>query len=83
MITGTAPDQITTQRRDEREPELASKLDGAVVRTQTRDALVSLGWKPAIAKAAVEAAASHAGREATLETWIREALRHCPIRKTS
>ena len=82
-ITGTAPDRIITRRRDEGESGSASRFDDAVVRTQTRDALVSLGWKPAIAKAAVEAAASRVGREATLETWIREALRQCPLRKSS
>jgi Holliday junction resolvasome RuvABC DNA-binding subunit len=55
-----------------------SRLDDAIVRTQARDALVGLGWKPNIARAAVEEAKSHVGREPSLEILIREALRRCP-----
>jgi Holliday junction resolvasome RuvABC DNA-binding subunit len=55
-----------------------SRLDDAIVRTQARDALVGLGWKPNIARTAVEEAKSHVGREPSLEILIREALRRCP-----
>jgi len=55
-----------------------SKLDAAVLRAQTKDALVGLGWKPAIAYAAVAAALTAIGPEMTLEQLIFEALRQCP-----
>ena len=53
-----------------------SKLEHAITAAQARDALVGLGWKPAIARTAVEAAWSHAG-PMTLDALIREALRRC------
>ena len=40
-------------------------------------ALVTLGYKKSEARAAVTAARPHVGADATLETWIREALRQC------
>ena len=55
-----------------------SKLDAAVLRAQNKDALVGLGWKPAIAWAAVAAASTAMGPEMTLERLIFEALRQCP-----
>ena len=55
-----------------------NRLDEAIVRTQARDALVGLGWKPGIARAAVEEAMLHGDREPSLEELIREALRRCP-----
>jgi Holliday junction resolvasome RuvABC DNA-binding subunit len=45
--------------------------------TEARTALVGLGFKPAIAKTAVDAASAHVGRAPTLEVMIREALRQC------
>jgi len=57
----------------------SSKLDEAIVREETRIALVGMGWKPMIARSAIEAAASHVGRDAPLEAWVRQALRHCPL----
>jgi hypothetical protein len=54
-----------------------AKLDAAIVRTQAKEALVGLGWKPAIANPAVAAAAAALGAEATLERLIFEALRRC------
>jgi Holliday junction resolvasome RuvABC DNA-binding subunit len=54
-----------------------TKLDAAIVRMQTKDALIGLGWKPAIAQAAVIAASAALGAEATLERLIFEALRRC------
>jgi len=59
--------------------ERSSKLDRAIVRTQARDALVTMGWRSGVARDAVEAAASHAGRDVSLEALVREALRRCPL----
>jgi hypothetical protein len=58
--------------------DLGAKLDAAIVRSQARDALVSMGWKPAIARTAVDEAWSHVGPRVTLEMLVREALRRCP-----
>jgi HNH endonuclease/RuvA, C-terminal domain len=55
-----------------------SKLDQAIVYTQTKQALLQLGWKPNIAQAAVAAAAAALGDEPTLEQLVVEALRRCP-----
>jgi hypothetical protein len=55
-----------------------SRLNVAVLRTQSKEALVGLGWKPAIATAAVAAASAALGTEVTLERLIFEALRRCP-----
>jgi Holliday junction resolvasome RuvABC DNA-binding subunit len=57
----------------------SSKLDEAIVREEARIALVGMGWKPMIARSAIEAAASHMGRDAPLQAWVRQALRHCPL----
>jgi Holliday junction resolvasome RuvABC DNA-binding subunit len=54
-----------------------SKLDEVVSRTQAKDALVGLGWKPTIAQAAVAAASAMLGTNSTLEQLIFEALRRC------
>jgi hypothetical protein len=40
--------------------------------------LVGLGWKPAIARAAVDDVWSHVGPAVAVEVLIREALRRCP-----
>ncbi|HEX2687431.1 MAG TPA: HNH endonuclease signature motif containing protein [Kofleriaceae bacterium] len=58
------------------------KLDAAILRTQVKAALTGLGWKPAIAHAAVAAAAAASGPDVTLEQLIRASLRHCPVPKT-
>lgn len=63
---------------DARVGEGARKLDAAILRTQAKAALTGLGWKPAIAHAAVAAAAEAQGDAATLERLIFEALRRCP-----
>jgi hypothetical protein len=55
-----------------------TKLDAVILCTQAKEALVGLGWKPAIAQAAVVAAAAALGTEVTLERLIFEALRQCP-----
>jgi hypothetical protein len=57
------------------------RLDAAILRTQAKAALTDLGWKPAIAHAAVAAAAEAQGDAATLERLIFEALRRCPTPK--
>jgi HNH endonuclease len=59
--------------------DAVSKLDGAIVRTQAKAALIGLGWKPTIAHAAVAAAAAALGTELALERLIVEALRRCPV----
>ncbi|HEX8106158.1 MAG TPA: HNH endonuclease signature motif containing protein [Kofleriaceae bacterium] len=56
----------------------ARRLDAAIFRTQAKAALTGLGWKPAIAHAAVAAAAEAHGEDVTLEHLIFEALRRCP-----
>jgi hypothetical protein len=55
----------------------ACKLDAAVLRAQTKEALMGLGWKPVIANAAAASALTALGEETTLEWLIFEALRRC------
>jgi hypothetical protein len=54
-----------------------AKPDTAMIRTQAKEALVGLGWKPAIANAGVAAASAALGTEPTLERLIFESLRRC------
>jgi hypothetical protein len=80
-ITGSAPDLLVTTRQPqnpEQLPDRERSRDPALMRTQTQRMLTRLGWKPAIARAAVEAATSHVGPNPTPEAMIREALRNCP-----
>ncbi|TMQ11813.1 MAG: HNH endonuclease [Deltaproteobacteria bacterium] len=58
----------------------ASRLSEAILCTQAKAALTGLGWKPAIAHAAVAAAAAQ-GSDVSLERLIFEALRRCPVPK--
>ena len=74
LITGTAPDNVVTTWITAPAPN----LDRAIAVAQARDALVGLGWKAALARAAVERAHAHVGAAASLEAVIREALRRCP-----
>lgn len=68
-----------TQAKDaQSHVEPTSALAASVTRTQAKDALVQLGWKPKIAVAAVASAASALGEGATLERLIFEVLRRCP-----
>ncbi|HEX8113599.1 MAG TPA: HNH endonuclease signature motif containing protein [Kofleriaceae bacterium] len=60
------------------EIKAVSKLDAAILCTQARAALTGLGWKPAIARAAVDTAAAAQGPAMTLERLIFESLRRCP-----
>jgi hypothetical protein len=80
-ITGTA-DQLEVRRPgasiERAHVGAPESLDAAVTRAQAKDALVSLGWKPAIARAAVDGALAALGAEDSLETVIFEALRRCP-----
>ena len=59
-----------------------SSLDRAVVRTQARDGLVGLGWKPGVAREAVDAAVAALAVDATLEQVLRAALQRCPVPTT-
>jgi len=68
-IRGRAPDQIETIRICEPPDNLAA---------DARSALVEMGWPAAIARSAVAAIASHVGRDAPLDVWLRAALRECP-----
>ena len=79
-ITRTGSGRLETRRREEPRGDASAgaTLDATIMRTQARDALVGLGWKPAIARAAVDEAWSHVGPAARVETLIREALRRCP-----
>jgi hypothetical protein len=61
----------------------ANRLEVAARREQAKAALIGLGWKPAIAGAAVSEALSAAGPEVTLEQLIRAALRLCPRSSTT
>jgi hypothetical protein len=65
----------------------SASLRSAVVRTQAKEALTGLGWRPTIAVAAVKAAAEAIGEaleddvgdeDAALRRLIVEALRRCP-----
>ena len=79
-IEAIASGQLVVRRRDEPPSRPSAKLDATVVRMQARDALVGLGWKPTIARAAVDEAWSHVGSSVALELLIREALRRCPVK---
>ena len=59
-------------------PRASTRLDDTIHRTQARDALVGLGWKPHIARAAVDEAMSALDQSVALDVLIREALRRCP-----
>jgi hypothetical protein len=56
-----------------------SRFEQVALRTEARDALVGLGWKPAIAASAVDEALAAGHGDAPLEQLIREALRRCPV----
>jgi hypothetical protein len=56
---------------------LESSFAVTAMRVQARDALVALGWKPVIARGAVEEASAHVGTGVALEVLIAEALRRC------
>ena len=68
------PSTTNTARCD---PEL-SRYALVALTIQAKQALVALRFSKTEAAAAVEAAATHVGREVTLERLIFEALRCCP-----
>ena len=71
-------DAIASDNNNNAHVGALTKLDAAIVRTQAKEALIGLGWKPAIAQTAVAAAVAALGLEATLDRLIFEALRRCP-----
>ena len=80
VIVGAAPlvrRQIAQRQGAGTAGPTATKLDAAVLRAQGKQALVGLGWKPAIADAAVADALAALGPMAPLEQLIFEALRRC------
>ena len=58
------------------ERHVESKLQAVTHQVDARSALVSLGYKPAEAKAAVEYAQSHVGSGADFDTFLRTALKY-------
>jgi hypothetical protein len=79
-IARAASGELEVRRRHEPSPYPGARLHAPDVPTQARDALVGLGWKPAIARAAVDEAWSHVGPDVAVEPLIREALRRCPTK---
>jgi len=88
-ITGLAPDRVsfvwTSAHAGTNESHAHagtkvrhSRFGTVVIQTQARDALVGLGWRPGIARTAVEEACAHVGVDITIDVLIREALRRCP-----
>jgi len=67
-----------SQQRGGRDEPTRSRLGDAAMRTQVRDALVGMGWKPGLARAAVDDALTNVGTDVPIEALIREALRRCP-----
>jgi hypothetical protein len=61
---------------------VGAKIEDAMACTQAKAALIQLGWRPAIASAAVKSAVQVIGNrgEIELEKLIVEALRRCPQR---
>ena len=76
-----ATDDTTSVAKGGAHVGAAHKLDAAILRTQAKAALIGLGWKPAIAHAAVTATAAVQDMEMTLERLIFESLRRCPTLK--
>ena len=63
---------------DKSEERAGARFGDAAMRTQARDALVGLGWRAGIARAAVDEACAHVGVGVRIEELIAEALRRCP-----
>src|SRR5690606_11245289 len=76
-IRGIAPDQLITERHEPIKPRAAARTE-ATVADDARQALVTLGFRPSIARAAVAEAMGHVAHGTSLEDMIREALRRCP-----
>jgi len=69
--------KVRQEPRGHAEPA-QSRFGDAAIRTQAREALVALGWKPGIARAATDEAITHVGADVPIEAVIRAALRRCP-----
>lgn len=54
------------------------RLRAAVCREEVKSALLGLGWKPAVARAALAGALAALEMNATFDQLLREALRRCP-----
>ena len=65
-------------QRERREQPTRSRFGDAAMRTQARDALVAMGWKPGLARAATDEAITSVGTDVPIAELIREALRRCP-----
>jgi hypothetical protein len=59
----------------------ASKFSEAALCVQAKTALATMGWKPAIARAAVDAAIAAHGGDLPLDRLVIESLRRCPVPK--
>jgi hypothetical protein len=57
--------------------DLDDRVDSAMIDNDARAALMTAGYKPREARAAVERARPHVGADATLEQVVREALKRC------
>ncbi|TMQ16144.1 MAG: hypothetical protein E6J90_24335 [Deltaproteobacteria bacterium] len=78
---GASDDKGTMAHTGAHVDATTSKLDAAILRAQAKAALTGLGWKSAIARAAVSAAMATVDGDATLEQLIFESLRRCPAPK--
>jgi hypothetical protein len=72
-ITGTATDLVVRRTNEVRRTHVGSSVE-----SEAKQALTGLGWKPAIARAAVDTAIGRLGPTVPLEQLIVEALRACP-----
>ena len=77
-MTGRAPDAISFEWTTAPPDPTSATL----VEVDVRSALVTMGFKPADATAAVTAARAHAGAALTLDQLLREALKHCAVPRT-
>jgi len=76
VIDGTAPDRLRFHHED-------GRGYGEDFFTQAKSALRSLGFKPAIADAAVERARAHVRGDVRLEDVLQACVRECPRPSTS
>jgi len=83
-IEGRAPDAVrfAWKKRPRENAHVGTnagqRFGEAAMRAQARDALAGLGWRPGIARAAVDEAMAHVGADVRIEQLIHEALRRCP-----
>ena len=79
VMSGTA-DQLDVTRPAEPRSHVgpASHLGNAIARAQAKSALVKLGWKPAVARAAIDRVAAELPTDATVEAIVRAAIKVDP-----